>query len=83
MLEQDKNEKRVERHIISQEDFTPPVVLKMLLEQIDAKDYNGLTKKIIDPSCGSGNILVEVLKHKLQKIEDINQLELLSDKDFM
>lgn len=75
MLEQDKNEIRVERHKITQEDFTPPVVLKMLLEQIEAKDYNGLTKKIIDPSCGIGNILVEVLKHKLQKIEDINQLE--------
>lgn len=75
MLEQDKNEKRIRRHKITQEDFTPPEVLKLLLEQTQSKDYEGITKKIIDPSCGIGNILVEVLKHKLQKIEDINQLE--------
>lgn len=75
MLEQDKNEKRIERHKITQEDFTPPAVLKMLLEQVDAKDYEGITKKFVDPSCGIGNILVEVLRCKLKKNKDINQLE--------
>lgn len=75
MLEQDKNDKRIERHKITQEDFTPPVVLKMLLEQTEAKDYEGITKTIIDPSCGIGNILVDVLKYKIEKNKDISKLE--------
>ena len=75
MLEQDKNEKRVERHKVTQEDFTPPDVIKLLLKQVQFKDYEGLTKKIIDPSCGIGNILVEVLKCKLRKNKKIEQLE--------
>jgi hypothetical protein len=75
MLEQDKNEKRIERHHITQEDFTPEDIVNDLLNKVKIKTYSGLTKKVIDPSCGIGNILLQVLDAKLKKTTKVNQLE--------
>ena len=41
--------------------FTPPHIVKYMLDKIDYTS-NVFGKKIIDNSCGTGNILVEVVE---------------------
>ena len=41
--------------------FTPPHIVKYMLDKIDY-NCNIFGKRIIDKSCGTGNILVEVVE---------------------
>ena len=56
MLKQDITEVRKARHKQTQEDFTPPEVIKMLCDRNELM-FEDLSKTVCDPCCGSGNIL--------------------------
>jgi len=62
--------KRQERKRLTAEDFTPSFLVNDILDRL-TKDSNETvwksTKTIIDPACGNGNFLVEILKRKLDK----------------
>lgn len=60
MLKEDKTKKREERHKITQEDFTPYEVVCSLCDKVD---FN-YSSTVLDTSCGTGNILLEVLNRK-------------------
>lgn len=66
MLDKDKTKKRKERHSITQEDFTPNVVVEMMLNQLPQDIYTDFSKKILDNSCGIGNLLVGALQRRLE-----------------
>lgn len=65
MLEKDKTQERVERHKITQEDFTPDVIVNIMLDKLPSDTFTDMNKTVLDPSCGIGNFLVEVLRRKL------------------
>lgn len=72
MLDKDKNTERVERHHITQEDFTPMVIVEMMLDRFPESSYTDMSSKFLDPSCGIGNFLVEVLRRKLSHSTSID-----------
>lgn len=72
MLEKDKNKKREDRHKITQEDFTPPNIVKVLCDNISEDEYKDHESTFMDNSCGIGNILIEVLKRKLSYCSTID-----------
>ncbi len=66
MLNEDKNEKRIERHKITQEDFTPEWVIENFLSYKDDDPlYTNHKKTFLDPAAGTGNIICNVLKKRL------------------
>ena len=67
MLDQDKNDKRKERHHITQEDFTPDSIVDMMLKKLQKDTFSNFDKTVLDNSCGIGNFLVEILKRRLKK----------------
>lgn len=67
MLENDITDKRKERHHITQEDFTPDMIVEMMLNKLPRSVFTNFSKKIMDNSCGIGNFLVAVLKRRLKK----------------
>lgn len=66
MLEQDKTEIRKERHKITQEDFTPEEIVDIMYQQFPDELYTDFSKTIIDPCSGIGNLLLYVIKKRLQ-----------------
>ncbi len=66
MLENDITDKRKERHHITQEDFTPNVIVEMMLNKLPKNTFSNFNRKVLDNSCGIGNFLVEVLKRRLE-----------------
>lgn len=66
MLENDINDKRKERHHITQEDFTPDSIVDMMLDQLPKNTFTNFDINVLDNSCGIGNFLVEVLKRRLK-----------------
>lgn len=44
--------------------FTPPELIQEMIEKIGMESFDK-DKTILDPTCGNGNILVEVLKYKI------------------
>jgi len=46
--------------------FTPRPLVDELLDQLNAESFTDPTKTHCDPSCGSGNFLVEVIRRKVQ-----------------
>jgi len=74
MLERDKNSQREDRHNITQEDFTPSSIVKMLCDNVSEDEYKNHASTFMDNSCGVGNILVEVLKRKLSYCSTINDV---------
>jgi type I restriction-modification system DNA methylase subunit len=70
---------RKERRKSTGEDFTPTPLVNEILDRLTI-DSNGSVweeeKTFIDPACGDGQFLVEVLKRKLDKGH--NQLKALS-----
>lgn len=65
MLKGDDNAKRRLRHIVAQEDFTPPSVVEMLYESCP-DSYVDFSITVTDPCCGTGNLLVSCLRHRLE-----------------
>ena len=66
MLESDATDIRVERHQVTQEDFTPESVVNDMLACLPDDTFTDFSKTILDPSCGIGNFLVEVLRRRLE-----------------
>lgn len=66
MLATDKNEIRKERHHITQEDFTPDEIVKLMCDQFqDDTIYTDFSKTVLDPCAGTGNILLYVFNERL------------------
>lgn len=57
-----KSKKRVKEH---GEVFTPPELVNEMLDKLPIVQFTDPTKTFIDPACGNGNFLVEVLRRKL------------------
>ena len=57
-----KSKKRVKEQ---GEVFTPPQLTNELLNSVEGR-LKDCSKTILDPTCGNGNILVEVYKRRLQ-----------------
>jgi len=59
---------RLQRKKQTAEDFTPPKLTNEILDKL--QDYSPEsflpTKTFLDPACGNGNLLVEVLKRKIK-----------------
>ena len=45
--------------------FTPPELVNEMLDHIPVACWTNPTKTVLDPACGHGNFLVEVLRRKL------------------
>lgn len=59
-------EKRLKRKSETAEDFTPPFLINKMLDRLSDSMWEE-EKTFLDPACGNGNMLVEVLKRKLKK----------------
>jgi type I restriction-modification system DNA methylase subunit len=53
--------------------FTPIPLVNEILDKMPVESFKDPTKTFIDPACGDGNFLVEVLKRKLQENHDPKQ----------
>lgn len=73
MLKNDKTEKRIERHSITQEDFTPIQIVEQMLNNLPITAFTDFNKKVLDTSCGIGNFLVEVLTRRLANTNTIEK----------
>lgn len=73
MLKQDITEHRKSRHKETQEDFTPPEVIKLLCNGNEAM-FEDFTKTVCDPCCGSGNIIRYILKERYKHCKSENDL---------
>ena len=69
MLKNSKTDIRIERHKDTQEDFTPENIVRQLIDNVGTKSITNLNKKVLDFSCGNGNILVYVLNKRIEKCE--------------
>jgi hypothetical protein len=89
MLENDINDKRKERHHITQEDFTPDSIVDMMLDQLPQNIFTNFDTTVLDNSCGIGNFIVEVLRRRLancklledaiEAVKSIYGIELMAD----
>ena len=62
------HEKRLARKKKTAEDFTPPTLVNEILDRLSLESKNKVwaeNKTFVDPACGNGNFLIEVLKRKL------------------
>ena len=73
MLKQDENEKRIKRHHITQEDFTPECIVSDMLSTLPKDFFKKINTSVLDNSCGTGNILTEILKRKLKNTKNIEE----------
>lgn len=69
MLDIDKINVRIERHHITQEDFTPQTVVDDMLAKLPEETFTDFSKTVLDPSCGIGNFLVTILERRLEHCE--------------
>ncbi|MFW6120841.1 MAG: Eco57I restriction-modification methylase domain-containing protein [Petrotogales bacterium] len=61
--------KRLERRKQTAEDFTPSWLVKQMLDKLyeyGTNTWKDPRKTFIDPACGNGNFLVEIVKRKLK-----------------
>lgn len=61
-----KTDIRKDRHHITQEDFTPPEIVDLLLDGQDEL-FSDFTKTFLDPCIGIGFIYIGVLKERLKR----------------
>lgn len=73
MLKEDISDIRKERHHITQEDFTPTMIVNVMLDKLPNSVYIDFDKIILDYTCGVGNFLVEALNRRLKNCSDINE----------
>jgi hypothetical protein len=45
--------------------FTPPWLVNQMLDELDKSSFDAPGKTFVDPACGNGNILVEVIRRKI------------------
>jgi len=45
--------------------FTPPWLVNQMLDALDESSFEAPGKTFVDPACGNGNILVEVIRRKI------------------
>jgi hypothetical protein len=85
-LEKNIVTKRLARRKITSEDFTPSFLVEQMLDKLleySPKTFTDITKTYIDPACGNGNMLVEVLKRKLQHATPIQAISTIYGTDIM
>jgi len=75
MLENQNTDKRKERHHITQEDFTPESVLKVLCPPDDDPLYHDFSLTFCDPCMGTGNIVLYVYKKRLNNAKTQKDIE--------
>jgi SAM-dependent methyltransferase len=46
--------------------FTPPELVNEMLDRLPAELWTNPSKTYIDPACGTGNFLVEVVRRKIE-----------------
>lgn len=73
MLKETITEKRKERHSVTQEDFTPENVTKLMLLRIPNDAFTDFNRTVLDNSCGEGNLLVEVLRRRLTHTTNVDE----------
>lgn len=79
MLKETKTEERLNRHKITQEDFTPENLVEGLFAHVPEDVFTDFTKTVLDPACGTGNIINYVLARRLEHTETPEQaIEALS-----
>ena len=87
MLKIDRNEDRVNRHKITQEDFTPEKIVNGLLSNVSEETFKDFSKTFLDTSCGTGNILLGIFSIRLgycNNVDDaINALKTLYGVELM
>ena len=86
MLKESTNNIRKARHSETQEDFTPEFLLEELANTFFSDEYKCQSKTFLDNSCGNGNILLYIIKKKLDNgstyIEALNTvygIDLMAD----
>jgi hypothetical protein len=76
--------KRQERRKETAEDFTPPALVKEMLDKIPASYYKDPSKTFLEPAAGDGNFLIEILQRKLDnKISPLIALQSLYGVELM
>lgn len=68
MTLQNIESRRKERRHKTAEDFTPLPLVNEILDRLSTESNNSvwhIDKTFVDPACGNGNFLIEVLKRKL------------------
>jgi hypothetical protein len=58
-----------ERAVLYGEIFTPEHIVNDMLNMID-EETRKIESKFLDPACGNGNFLVEILRRKLRTVEE-------------
>ena len=80
-------ERRKARKKTSAEDFTPLKLVNEILDRLSIDSNNEVWKEdktFVDPACGNGNFLIEVLKRKLKlKHDPIIALSTIYGADIM
>ena len=74
MLKDDITQIRKDRHKKTQEDFTPPEVLKVMFDGVDESLYTNFKKTFCDPCIGTGNIYLWVLEKRLDNCKNANDV---------
>lgn len=74
-----------ERQKVTAEIFTPPELINEMLDQVDTAMFLP-GKTWLEPSCGDGNMLIEILKRKMfhgctpiEAISDVYAVEYMQD----
>lgn len=52
--------------------FTPEWLVKHMCDMLPDDAWNDISKTFLEPSCGTGNFLVEILRRKLDICKDTN-----------
>lgn len=66
MLKKDITQERKERHHITQEDFTPDCIVEQMYSYFPDEVYSDFSKTVLDPAAGTGNLLIYVIKKRLE-----------------
>lgn len=62
-----KSKERVREHA---EVYTPSWLVKDMCDMVPEEMWEDISKTFLEPACGNGNFLVEILKRKLDKCKD-------------
>jgi hypothetical protein len=77
------HDKRLARRKQTAEDFTPSKLVNEMLDKLPNEVWEA-NKTFCDPACGNGNMLIEVLKRKLQYNHDpLEALQSIYGTDIM
>ena len=68
-----KTDIRKERHSITQEDFTPPEIVDILLQEQEDL-FTDFSKTFCDPCIGIGFIYLEILKRRLEHCKNTDDI---------